>query len=1153
MGLDTGVRPDEGMGIGMAQEATQPIQVYLVSLAVMLCTLLGVLSFSAAAASTCEPWVAKLVSAQGNIQVRRAGETQWQPVRLDETYCAADMLRVQGHSRAAVVLQNEINLRLDQNTTITFIGLEPERLSLLEILIGAAYFFSRIPRSLQVTTPFVNAAVEGTEFFVKVERDQTFLSIFEGLVAAMNQAGSLTVASGQSAITRVGEAPILRVVVRPRDAVQWALYYPPILDYRPADFANGAETTWLAMVRRSIQFYRDGNLEMAFASIAGAPEDIRDPRFFTYRAVLLLSVGRVDEARMDSDRALTLDPRHSPAFAVRSVIALAQNDKAEALHLARTAVELDPTSAAARVALSYAQQADFDLKGALASLQGAVKLAPDNALAWARLAELWLSVGELKNALKAANQAVKLHPNLARTQTVLGFAYLTQIKTKDAKKALEQAIQLDQADPLPRLGLGLAKIRESGLESGREEIEIAASLDPNNSLTRSYLGKAYYEEKRDPLARDQFAIAKELDPKDPTPWFYDAIRKQSVNRPVEALQDLQKSIELNDNRAVYRSRLLLDQDLAARSATLARIYNELGFQQLALVEGWRSLNLDPGNFSAHRLLSDSYAVLPRHGIARVSELLQSQLLQPINITPVQPRLAENELLILQGAGPADPSLNEFNPLFLRNRFALLASGLVGSNDTISDEVVHSGLGGRFSYSLGQFHFETDGFQENNDLKQNLYNAFVQVALTHKTSVQAEFRYNDIEEGDRGLRFFPEDFLPTLRQNRKTKTARLGFHHAFAPGSDVIASAIYKDVDAVFQDQNPRLRREAALDESSLLTEGQYLFHSEGLNLISGAGYFTTADRRQEVTIGRLRPLVDESDIRQTNLYTYSQINYLQNMTVILGVSGNFFRGTLVDRDQVNPKVGLTWTPFPATTLRAAAFRVFSTGLTSDQTIEPTQVAGFNQFFGTTFEQDFSAFFPGIDAWRYGIGIDHKFSPSLYAGGEFSKQDLEVPGVLVNTGQRLEEDWDEYLMRAYLYWTPHLWIAASVEYQFERLERERFLGAGSGIGEVNTHRLPLGINFFHPSGLSVRLKATYLHQDGQFAAPTFDPGNPFKPGDDQFWLVDAAIRYRLPKRRGFITFGVENLFDEKFKFQELDPATPTIQRDRLIFGRVTLAF
>jgi hypothetical protein len=46
---------------------------------------------------------------------------------------------------------------------------------------------------------------------------------------------------------------------------------------------------------------------------------------------------------------------------------------------------------------------------------------------------------------------------------------------------------------------------------------------------------------------------------------------------VEALHKLQKAIELNDNRAVYRSRLLLDSDLAARSAALARIYSDFGF------------------------------------------------------------------------------------------------------------------------------------------------------------------------------------------------------------------------------------------------------------------------------------------------------------------------------------------------------------------------------------------------------------------------------------------------------------------------------------------------------------------------------------------------------------------------------------------------
>jgi len=280
-----------------------------------------------------------------------------------------------------------------------------------------------------------------------------------------------------------------------------------------------------------------------------------------------------------------------------------------------------------------------------------VKVKPDNALAWARLAEIQSSFGEYDKSLEAAQKAASLDPNVARTQTVLGFAYLTQVKTKESREAFEKAIALDQADYLSRLGLGLTKIRDGDLREGGQDIEIAASLDPNNSLVRSYLGKVYFEEKRGAMDEREYAIAKELDPKDPTPWFYDAIAKQTTNRPVEALHDLQKAIELNDNRAVYRSKLMLDSDQAARSASLARIYGDLGFQQLALVEGWKSVNTDPSNYSAHRFLADSYAARPRHEIARVSELLQSQLLQPNNITPIQPRLAESNLFLLSNQGP----------------------------------------------------------------------------------------------------------------------------------------------------------------------------------------------------------------------------------------------------------------------------------------------------------------------------------------------------------------------------------------------------------------------------------------------------------------------------------------------------------------------
>ncbi|MCP4625969.1 MAG: TonB-dependent receptor [bacterium] len=63
---------------------------------------------------------------------------------------------------------------------------------------------------------------------------------------------------------------------------------------------------------------------------------------------------------------------------------------------------------------------------------------------------------------------------------------------------------------------------------------------------------------------------------------------------------------------------------------------------------------------------------------------------------------------------------------------------------------------------------------------------------------------------------------------------------------------------------------------------------------------------------------------------------------------------------------------------------------------------------------------------------------------------------------------------------------------------------------------------------------------------------FEDGDDQFWLVDAAINYRFPKRYGFATLGVKNLFDEDFDYFEVDRKNLTIQQDRQVVFKLTIA-
>jgi len=291
----------------------------------------------------------------------------------------------------------------------------------------------------------------------------------------------------------------------------------------------------------------------------------------------------------------------------------------------------------------------------------------------------------------------------------------------------------------------------------------------------------------------------------------------------------------------------------------------------------------------------------------------------------------------------------------------------------------------------------------------------------------------------------------------------------------------------------------------------------------------------------------DGDVRHTNVYLYSYLQLLQDVTFTLGGSGDFFDTDLPSiesQKQFNPKFGITWNPLPDTTLRAAAFRTLKRTLITNQTLEPTQVAGFNQFF-----DDFNA----TRAWHYGAAVDQKFSKGIYGGVEYTFRDLEVPVPSIVRGlPQRQADWNEKLLRLYLFWTPHEWVALSTGYDWERFDRDELFT--DGIRRVETQRVPLGINVFHPSGLSALLKSTYINQRGVFRRID---ATSFESGKDDFWTVDAAINYRLPQRYGFITVGVTNLFDKKFKYFDTDRGSvnrnPRVIPDRVFFGRLTLAF
>ena len=475
-------------------------------------------------------------------------------------------------------------------------------------------------------------------------------------------------------------------------------------------------------------------------------------------------------------------------------------------------------------------------------------------------------------------------------------------------------------------------------------------------------------------------------------------------------------------------------------------------------------------------------------------------------------------------------------------------------------------------SAGYSHFETDGFRINNGQDDNIANIFAQYELTYKTSLQAEYRYRDTEKGDLSLRFDPDYFYPDLQEKDEMNSIRFGIRHSFQPNSILIGSFMYNTKETDFKnriddpDRIPfppgallRIEPKINIDEDAYSGEVQHLFRSDFVSLTSGAGYFNIGGEENLLTkVSVFLPppfpspapgyLPDKRslDVDHSNFYLYSYINFPKNVVFTIGASADFLNSDFSDtedRNQVNPKFGVLWNPVPATTFRAAAFRVLKRTLITDQTLEPTQVAGFNQFYDDA---------TSTASWFYGLALDQKILQNIFGGIAVSKRDLDVPAPVNETFPDQRIDWEEYVGRAYLYWTPFQWVALSAEYLYEKFDYADEFNLGAR--KVTTQRVPVGLNFFHPSGLSAMLKGTYYNQDGEFLPLLKDPlPENYISGDEQFWLFDAALGYRLPKRYGLISVGVRNLFDKKFNYYDTDPLNPSIQPKRSFYALLTLAF
>jgi tetratricopeptide (TPR) repeat protein len=1153
--------------------------------------------------AACPSPLGQVVFARGNLDLRH-GSLDWQPVQPGHVVCGGDLLHVGRDSAAAVRLyEGDTLIRLDADSTLVIPEQQDDGL-VTRLLRGAMNIFTREPRSFEITTPFVNGTVEGTEFAVRLDLPSgnaiaeegagaaTF-ALFTGKLrltlpngtdtlyeqsVAVTVSGQCAPAAGEAADVRCspdGAPRVLALDVLPQEWAQWTMYYPEPVSALAA--GRGTEAARAASDLREAGEAIDwndvpGSIDRLTAKLETSPDSDVSDALHLARASAALSVGHVAAAEQDLAAIRHGGPYSEQAASLQALIALKKATTDEELQaaedLARSAAE-SPSDASSLIALSYAQQANYDLGGALETMQRATRQFGADPLAWARLAELWLSYQGTVEARDAIQHALVLGPELARVQVIAGFVALSSLEVSAAKSHFQSAIDQNSNDPLARFGLGLARIKEGHMEEGRALISEAAALDPATSLYRSYLGRAYADAGADALAQEQLDEAERLDPNDPTPHQFNALVLQSQNRPVEAMRQLDTAIELNDRRGIYRDETALNTDRATRGANLGRVYTDLGFDELAVRQGTRSVTDDPSSYAAHQFLAEAYDARRRHELARASEILQAQMLGPLQRQPVDITRLQPDLNVLPGFGPARSSFNEFAPLFDSDGLGIWASGFIGNEETFGDQVSISGMAGKAALSVSQYHYQDDGFRPNSDIEHDLLNAFGQFELTPWLTVQGEVRSRWTERGDRSLRFDPSTAFPE-RNKEDEQLGRVGVRVSPSYDFDLLANIVYGDSDGESRssvDVVPGLLVSDFASEQSVngwSSQFAGIWRHPNINVTAGVTFdrFTVrsrTDSQNTLTLPSFPTMItthrDElkQSLDQEAGFGYVDLTFPASLTWTVGMSLDSIDSTDYSVSRINPKAGIEWSPLNWLTLRAAYFRTLTPERIANQTLEPTQVAGFNQFYDDP---------RGTKSERYGAGIDFRPLPDVFTGVEISRRNLKVPitapgfagilGAPPTARSTILVDQREDELNFYLYWTPLDMLALSGGFTYEGFKQSV---QGSNVPhEVDTYAIPLEARVFHPSGLFGAVGLDLVHQDAEFLSPS----RTVVDQSSDFALVNLSFGYRMPDRRGIVAFEVLNLFDTNIdfyddSFRSAESTTPQYSPEQRFMLRGTLRF
>jgi len=528
-------------------------------------------------------------------------------------------MRTLALSSAALLLADRTQIRMSANAQLRLCEAQPAR-TLLELAAGRLWARTKkVPANLQLQTPAALAVVRGTDWDVEVDgAGRTTLTVLSGAVELRNDLGSVQLGPAEQGVAEPGQAPVKRLLVNPRERVQWVAAYPGDLtrwaEFQPVQTAPPA----LAEVRAALQAGQwaqartlllalsaqgdggavvelaladlevlDGQPDAAQQRLALAWQRTQEPRTAAGRAELLMALDRLPEARTWLDTTRAASPGFAPLLQADADWHRLQGQGDAALALYRQALthaEGDAQRAAALTGLGRALQERGDLRAARSALAQAVALAPDQAAYW----------GE---AATAAIEALRL---------------------AEARSALDAALAQSGDDYVALAAAGLLALRQGDAEAARTALLKALVIEPRYARAQVWLAVAEYTLGERAAALDALDRARLADARDPLPWQVEAMLRNDSGEPVAAMAAAREAL----TRLPYLKSLNPLASDSQGSANLGKALGDFGMEHWA--RAYASASYYPLWAGSHFFLADRY----ESDFSRRSELFQGYLTDP---------------------------------------------------------------------------------------------------------------------------------------------------------------------------------------------------------------------------------------------------------------------------------------------------------------------------------------------------------------------------------------------------------------------------------------------------------------------------------------------------------------------------------------------